>query len=265
MSAENIPPIEHIIIVTVGISIIDKTSGSNTYDAIERQLARSDHDIAAVEQGNSWNKQLDIEKDLFNTIPNTKIEDAIRSGKRNPYSAELSSLYLILKHKRIEAKSCRIVLVATDSAEGVFAARLNKRAIADRIFHCDHNKVLNWSNEKDNNLDWKFERLAIVRVSGLQVKDAAIFESEGNSEFVKLLERENQNARGGEKLLNITGGFKGIIPVAIGVAWRYGWSASYLYEETDQLIYYDRPPWLSIIPDKGPVTPVKLFKLGSLG
>ncbi len=72
------------------------------------------------------------------------IGDGIRRGKRNPFSAEVSSLYGLFKGEHLDPDDCRIVLLATDSSDGVFAARLNKRGIAHRLLGYGEEAVLAW-------------------------------------------------------------------------------------------------------------------------
>lgn len=252
----------HVIAVTVGVSIIDKTwKGSIVYEKLmgsddgRTQGLLAGCAIDRIEAGDGWparsgiKSQQDIERDCCQKIFQLPdIADEIRQGKGNRYSAEISSLYALLKDKELSEKhKYRIVLLATDSQEGILAARLNKRVIANRLFDCDKEKVLHWNNESNNHLDSVLLQIPIVRVSGLQVRDAARFEVEGNAALQQIIENiQNDPNINGKKILNITGGFKGVIPIAVGIAWYYGWTVVYLYEDTEGYLTIERPSFIRI-------------------
>ena len=246
----------HVIIVTVGLSIIDKTwKGRPLYellmgtdDGTSRGLL-ADCQIQAVESGTGWraqsgiSAQLDIERECFAISERLdSIPSEIRRRKKNRYSAEVSSLYAVLKDRSLDPKQCHIVLLATDSPEGVFAARLNKRIIAHRLLGCDRDAIICWNTEADNDLLPEFAQIPILRVPGLQVVDAARFTREGTDSLEKVICNQQAHLQpGDQRILNITGGFKGAIPITVGIAWQHGWEVIYLYEETEAYLIVQRP------------------------
>ena len=256
----------HVIIVTVGLSIIEKTwkGRKKLYEDLMGSEDRtnrgilSDCKIEEVENGTGWKArsgiaaQIDIEKECFaisESLPH--ISNEIKRRKKNRYSAEVSSLYAVLTDKHLKAQECRIVLVATDSSEGIFAARLNKRIIAHRLFGCDKDTILRWNTEADNTLAPAFAQIPILRVQDLQVRDAENSERNGNRSLQRAIHNQTAYLSPGDvRIVNITGGFKGVIPVTVGIAWRYGWEVIYLYEETEKYLVLKRPEWIRIVPQK---------------
>ncbi len=149
---------------------------------------------------------------------------------------------MVLNILRLKSTDCRIVLITTDSAEGVFAARLNKRIIAHRLLDCPENVARHWKSRSDDRLhEQSLGRLPIVRVPGLQVQDATRFHTQGRKAFEQMMQDIYAPMTAGEKVLNITGGFKGVIPIAVWWAWHHNWNVAYLYEETDRLLTIRRP------------------------
>ena len=146
----------HVIVVTVGISILDKSFKRSRYELLMgsedgRSKGLLDCPVQDVERGRGWNTQrringqLEVEREVFEQSQDLcHIGDGIRRGKRNPFSAEVSSLYGLFKGEHLDPDDCRIVLLATDSSDGVFAARLNKRVIAHRLLGYGEEAVLAW-------------------------------------------------------------------------------------------------------------------------
>ncbi|MBI3795796.1 MAG: hypothetical protein HY268_02365 [Deltaproteobacteria bacterium] len=229
----------HVIIVTVGLSIIDKSwKGEKRYedlmgseDGMNRGLL-ADFKIEDVENGSGWKAR--------SSIPS------------NRYSAEVSSLYALMTDKKLEPEECRIVLLATDSPEGVFAARLNKRVIAQRLFGCAPENVLDWHSEADNDrLGRMLSQIPILKVDGLQVGDALTFERRGNLSLQRAIySQESYLGPEDLKIVNVTGGFKGVIPIVVGIAWKHDWEVTYLYEETEHYLILQRPKWIRLPPGK---------------
>jgi hypothetical protein len=247
----------HIIVVMVGLSAIEKTLRAVDQDTYTRWMGEGGSDgqlatfnIGRVEQGEGSVDQLDVEKRCFNLSTTfNNIEREIPRKKRNRHSAEVSSLYMILTNLQLKPADCRIVLITTDSAEGVFAARLNKRIIAHRLLGCPENVARSWKSQADDKLHAQsLGRLTIMRVPDLQMQDVTKFRNQGKHAFEQLMQDINVPVIAGEKVLNITGGFKGVIPIAVWEAWRYGWDVTYLYEETDGLLFMPRHQLFNHVP-----------------
>lgn len=264
MDEQSALPYKHIIIVTIGLSVIEKTLGEEEHKTwmgtkkVAGKLARLN--VSDVEQGIGDTYQREVEKKCFDKSRSFgNIGKEILRKKQNPYSAEVSSLYLILKDKSLDINECRIVLLTTDSPEGVFAARLNKRIIAHRLFNCHSDTARDWAKDSDDDKHPGFGHLPIIRVPGLKVENADEFKV-GIAELENIVSEENSRAIEGIKLLNISGGFKGVIPVAASTAWRYRWDVTYLYEETSELVYCPRPLWIAEDPDyRGPSNEVYIY------
>ena len=254
-------PYHHIIVVMVGLSAIEKTLQAVDPDTYARWMGEGGTEgqlatfgIDRVEQGEGSVDQLDIEKQCFNLSTTfNSIEREISRKKRNRYSAEVSSLHRIIAKWQLTSTDCRIVLITTDSAEGVIAARLNKRIIAHRLLECPENVVRHWKSQSDDRLhEQSLGRLPIMRVPGLQVQDATRFHTQGRNALEQMMQDIYAPMTAGEKVLNITGGFKGVIPIAVWWAWHHNWDVAYLYEETDRLLTIRRPKRLDSAPRSGP-------------
>jgi len=262
----------HVIVVTVGLSILEKTLNNSEYQHIyDRwmgagisggQLSR--FDLAETEQGTGSSEQLEVERKCFDRLRDCPdISREVRRKKQNRYSAEVSSLYLILKHKNLHHGDCRVTLIATDSADGIIAARINKRLIAHCIFGCPRQTALEWRHKTDDGNHESLGQISIIRVPGLQVKNALLLKTQGMEELERAIVSEGDKFSGGEKIINVTGGFKGIIPIVVSIAWLHGWLPTYLYEETDQLTDLPRPTWVKQEEKhKGPATNIVVY--GSL-
>jgi CRISPR-associated protein (Cas_APE2256) len=131
-------------------------------------------------------------------------------------SAEISSLHKIAGDEKVE-----VYLLATETALSVAACRL----IRDYL-KSEHNKAQD-----------KFDKVYFVEgehiIEGLQVKDAARFKSVG---LQKLIERIKKINESGDAVLNISGGYKALIPVMTVMGQLYDMDVKYLYEDSEKLI-----------------------------
>jgi CRISPR/Cas system-associated protein Csm6 len=202
-----------------------------------------------------------VERKCFEQLWNfPDVGREIRRGKQNRYSAEVSSLYLILKHKKLRPEDCRVILIATDSADGIIAARVNKRLIAHCVLGCPLDAAREWRGGADDGKNESLARLTVLRVRGLQVRDAQLLKEQGMEGLERAIVAAGNGVPDGEKILNVTGGFKGIIPIAVSIAWLHGWLPTYLYEETDQLTDLPRPSWVRQEEmRKGPATNIVVY------
>jgi hypothetical protein len=249
----------NIIAVTVGLSILDKcwAPGSDISNALlDREgknglLDRSDPD--AVLAGNAWRRakrgipdQAGLEQQAFDiTSRFSSPAHELTRGRNNHYSGEVSSLYAIFNdaYRPIPPRDCRIALLASDSADGVFAARINKRVIAHRLLDCPLEKARQWQSATDDGLAPQLEQVRIHRIPDLQVRDPLRFENGLEHLQNKLREIHRSWSRSpGQRVMNITGGYKGVIPVAAASAWSCGWEVAYLFEETERIVWPQTPP-----------------------
>lgn len=132
-------------------------------------------------------------------------------------SAEINSLLNIAKNELLE-----VHLIATETALSVAACKLIKHYLASEL---NEQKAQFQAIHFDKKKDF---------VKGLQVKDPEKFESEGFLNLVdaiKSIKGEHNNT-----ILNISGGYKALIPPLTIVAQLYEIPLLYLYEDSDKPI-----------------------------
>jgi hypothetical protein len=131
-------------------------------------------------------------------------------------SAEISSLLKIAGIEKIE-----VYLLATETALSVAACQLIREYLMS-----DKNTA------KDLFLEVHFvEREDVIK--GLQVHNADRFKSEG---LQKLIGRIKQVNESGRTVLNISGGYKALIPVMTIMGQLNEMNVQYLYEDSENLI-----------------------------
>ena len=75
-------------------------------------------------------------------------------------------------------------------------------------------------------------------IEGLQVEDLRRFTDEGVVNYVQVIDRiVADQDKDTQVIMNITGGYKGVAPIATIVALELGVEVCYLYEESDELLY----------------------------
>lgn len=132
---------------------------------------------------------------------------------RQDASAEISSLFKIAEHDDIE-----VHLLATETALSFAACELIKAYLQS-----DYNQL----KSKFKNI--YFDREYVVK--GLQVKDAGIFQDNG---FINLVEKIIQIKDGYENtVLNISGGYKALIPPLTLLAQLEKMPLFYIYEDSN--------------------------------
>ena len=154
----------------------------------------------------------------MNKILEDRVEHlcSLSEREREACSAELKSCARIIASAR-DSRPARLILIATDTPEGAFAAELHRR-VFERL--------------------GAFDQVEILRPSGLQVRDAQTFRREGLPEYVRAvyqaLETCPQDTY--EWIFNPTGGFKGLVPYLTIMAMISGARMAYIFEWSDQLI-----------------------------
>ncbi|MBV6444747.1 MAG: hypothetical protein LC102_06495 [Ignavibacteriales bacterium] len=140
-------------------------------------------------------------------------------------SAEVKSCNLILIKYPDEATIC---LIATDTVTSAFAAEVLRQYFNEKENNTDRIKCF-FSPDDSNHV-----------IPGLQVADTETFTSEGLRNLLKALYHhlvEGIDPRsGGTRLVNITGGFKGVIPYLTMFSLIKGFPITYVFENTNQLI-----------------------------
>ena len=191
------------IITTVGTSLItnaldNNCSIKNEYDNLK---------LKSYEQGESdrhlQRHKGELKKKLCGYI---KTKEKVKT-----LSAEIESIVAITKE---EKSSCDIHLIATDTILSPIACEFIKQAL------------------KNNKTTWKindvfFDEKDIIK--GLQVQDATKFEQEG---FMNLISRIDEIVtQPKETILNITGGYKALIPFLTLYGQVREIKLKYLYKE----------------------------------
>jgi CRISPR/Cas system-associated protein Csm6 len=144
------------------------------------------------------------------------IKDYWLDKNRPDASAEISSLLKIAGTEKVE-----VYLLATETALSVAACRLIRDYLKSDL-----------NAGKD-----KFSEVHFVEnehiIEGLQVNDATRFKSVG---LQKLIYRINKINESGDAVLNISGGYKALIPVITIMGQLYDMDVKYLYEDSEKLI-----------------------------
>ncbi len=174
--------------------------------------------------------------------PKVELEKRLYPGstKKDRLPAELSSLYLFygqMEQKdggkgefKLPTPSIKddVFLLATDTMEGAFCAC------------CLRNYLL--ENNAPSPLIRPFigeVRLSIV--GGLQVEDADMFRAKGVDHLKEVRDSAIVWANEKEVYLNITGGYKGVLPVITVLGLARNWHVYYAYEESPARIDIEVP------------------------
>jgi putative CRISPR-associated protein (TIGR02619 family) len=196
--------------------MVNKIKHENLYNNIMLDCGRIDTTQAEAYYSNI---QSDVKDTL--TLLNDKLEDMVTDGPFAP--AEIASLWKLGLNKDQD----RVVLLYSDTPEGIFCARVLALYINQHIAQCE----LGDGSDKD-----------VRKIKGLQVKDANEFKQTGLNELKNSIENITEMYRQiDERILNITGGFKVAIPYLTVLAWDYLMVIIYLYEESDSLIEIKKP------------------------
>lgn len=131
-------------------------------------------------------------------------------GATTALSAEFTSLYLL----NPASERDQITLLLSDSREGVISGLINKSLIKAR-FSIDPE---------------------IHVIEGLQPKNFSNFFGTGLLEFQKSIEKEIEDHQDLSPRLNITGGFKSLVPYATYIAFAHDISLYLAFEEQPEAI-----------------------------
>lgn len=175
-----------LIITTSGTSLLDKRGTEGMKDRIQ-QMKQALGNVSAefleqVLQGQISDLQAEEEAAL------TYLRS--QCPKLRHYSAEVASLKCIAD---LEARD-RVVLLSSDTLEGVFCARINALYIND-------SKLATCELAQD-----------VKRIEDLQLEHAERFVKSGIPNLHRALEATLERYAGFHRYINFTGGFKGIIP-----------------------------------------------------
>lgn len=195
------------IITTVGISLF--TGKHNDYRKDIEGILNDDL-INAYES--EYDEFMDIELREIKKILGTY-------GIKDNSSAEIESILNIANNEKgvVKKDEAEVRLISTDTVLSRFAAELIKEYLEN-----EHKMIVHFEKEKDV-------------IKELQVMYADKFEQEG---LMNLIDRFNTicSKEGNDSILNITGGFKAVIPYLTFYAQLNGIPIYYVFEESQELI-----------------------------
>lgn len=219
-----------IVLTTVGTSFLQKLDRlqfnvpqlnalKNNLSMVKGCSDKSFREWNNIEQRPSWAKNyFEQASDRLSKITDFKSEiEKPKSGGTNRFSAEITSLYLM----ELERENDKVVLLASDSPEGVLAALLNQDYISGHICKQVETHV----------------------VQGLSADDFNLFKTEGTAHYASITRYYHSHARGPESelWLNITGGFKALLPYSTYLSIYFHVPLFYVFEESPDLVRLD--PW----------------------
>jgi CRISPR/Cas system-associated protein Csm6 len=220
-----------LVITTVGTSLIEKLGRKNIKTRngwVDNKLFNQDlHNNITSYCGKNFTADaekfyVDSQSDVKKTVEllTKELTDSAKDSSFAP--AEVASLWKIGLNK----KKDKVVLLYSDTPEGVFCYQVLSQFIKEKIAGClTVSEVLNSNNESD-------------KIGGLQPDDATKFVKEGlNNLFKKtasLLEKYEPNSW--ERFINITAGFKGVIPIQTLQSDLKHVPIIYLFEESDTIV-----------------------------
>lgn len=194
------------IITTVGTSLVSNYIKQN----------KSDGEFEERVENLEYRKLKDLElqdiEDDFNFVKNKLIKFA---ETQNSASAELKSYNKIMHSEKPEYSS--VYLIASDTILGRLSAEAIKEEIAktnDQVF---------FNPDKDQIKNLQIDNAAKLKNEGFKNLIQRIYEIAGSSDLQDLS-------------FNITGGYKGIIPILIILAVIKSRDIFYIYENTESLI-----------------------------
>lgn len=200
------------IITTVGTSIF-----TNYFDEEdEKNIISKYKTITDKAKYKDWNEHDDEIQSLKKSVLNWAKES--KDGSK--ISAEINSLERLKEDQKDE--QIETYLLATETIEGRLAAEILNEYYEDK---------------KDIRIHFNPEQDV---VEGLQVKNAERFENVGiRNLFARMKDivfDNNGKINNEDSLLNITGGYKGVIPYLSVFGQLYDIPVYYIYEESDKLI-----------------------------
>lgn len=177
-----------------------------------------------LEQNNVIRKHYDtIKTKLFSDYDNYKseiefIKKQLSSFVKNQNSsAEVKTLFKI---KEYEKESLEVYFLCTDSIVSKVAAESIKEALNDVI-----------------------SIKGIYVIDGLQIYDHTKYDTVGFPNLIsKFKELAINNSNSDKVILNISGGYKAIIPPMVILGQIYDIQLVYIYEQSEELIYFSSLP-----------------------
>jgi len=217
------------VITTVGTSLfsnyMDKDNVVRKYAALSKEyegIAPQFRNLEYLSAKETTNSRYTSDINYITGI----IEDLWLPFAKKKASAEIETLYKIAEE---EKKDLDIYLLATDTVLSVVACELIKEWF-------DKNPS---ANEHKNKITCIFDSNTCV-AEGLQIHDAQRFETVGFHNLLRIIQKylsEDNN------ILNISGGYKAIIPYVTLFAQLENIPLKYMYEDSESLITVGNLPF----------------------
>ena len=216
-----------LIITTVGTSAVNRDKLDRLFIASAWQdLRRSLPRASATRQHRVWIEQepplniASFSEAYLQNIASCDIDkekDKPRRNATNAFSAEMTSLYMM----NLKADEDRINLFLSDSPEGVISGLLVQRLLGEM-----------------------FSVRAEMRiVDGLQVDNFDQFFQNGLHQFASAVAECIRRFPGSTPVLNVTGGFKSLIPFATYAALAHDMELYFSFEEQPKPIRINPKLW----------------------
>jgi putative CRISPR-associated protein (TIGR02619 family) len=225
-----------VIIATVGTSLIN----NNIYDKHKYSSA-----VTLMQNGkplgNKYNQIVESSAEILMQAVNENL-------KGNCLSAEMTSLTAFKNGKDLglDTKMDLIVLLATETVDGIFCADVHKMVL----------DKLKWCRVEGP-----------IKIDGINTKSAKSFQEAGLNNLKQAIDKILNGNTWSDKYFNITGGYKGIIPFATIHAFDRGMKLIYLYEEEgSELMIIEKEPGKGTESITGTSIKIKVesFRVGGL-
>jgi len=211
-----------LVITTVGASVFNRDKLERLYLWLPWDDSRRSLPQVTMNQHRAWldqtlpRKLAEFRDAYIKELSKLTIDeekDKPRRNLTNAFSAELTSIYLM----RLNAEHDRIVLLLSDSPEGVFAGLIVQQALRE-IFSIIPELQL---------------------VNGLQTENFQDFSINGLERFADLVTGSIKKFPQHTPILNVTGGFKSLIPSATYVALGHDIPLYFSFEEQPEPVVID--------------------------
>lgn len=194
-----------LVITPVGTSLIERCRQEER--SLDTQIAYLREEPAAAWEKSA--KRVEATKKILR-----QWASRLNSSKKPEMAAEVKSL---LKTAEKLGQKPRVQLLATDTVLSRLAAEVLEQVLKDYF-----------------GFEVSFKPAQDV-IRGLQVRDARQYRKEGLPNLVKRV-HELINAAGAPAAVNVTGGYKALIPYLTIVGQIYSLPLYYIFEDTDELI-----------------------------
>ncbi len=206
------------IITTVGTSIFKNAIKSNLH------IKGYYGDIENLHYS-EWNSQEVRREDIKKTILDSDFLQNTNS------SAEIQTIYKIIEDsKKLENKDCKIILLTTDTILSNLAAEIIQT-------YLEKEKFPKPEIRKIDNLLVSFEHL-----TSEEKKDEKEKINSGFNNLIKVLDEIIKKEKPENCILNISGGYKALIPYTTIIGQLYKVPLMYMYEDSDTLVVIDPMP-----------------------